>query len=283
MAFLVLIAQALLASARWVILGKATGMPTTVLESAVIYLASSVASIILVTSVASVALKAVLHCRMGASVVAVTLSSAFEKVCSLFAVGMTCLTMAFFSENQALVSAVFNRVKSFIEYRIEFGYAASVLAGLIAVGILFVVTSKLILRSRRRIVWMKQKASAIRDLNKKLFAPTILLALGVTSLVIFLLGSISVLIIAQAFSFSVPLANFLFIFPAIAIVAALPISIGGWGVRESAMVLGLGLLNVPPENALAISIAYGLVANLAIIILGSIANGILVNRLQSFV
>ncbi len=40
-------------------------------------------------------------------------------------------------------------------------------------------------------------------------------------------------------------------------VAALPVSIGGWGVREGAMVVGLAQLGVAPEAALALSVAYG--------------------------
>jgi uncharacterized membrane protein YbhN (UPF0104 family) len=38
----------------------------------------------------------------------------------------------------------------------------------------------------------------------------------------------------------------------------IPISIAGWGVREGIMVMGFGYLGVPPEQALALSILYGL-------------------------
>lgn len=40
--------------------------------------------------------------------------------------------------------------------------------------------------------------------------------------------------------------------------AVLPISVAGWGVREGAMVVSLGWLNVPADAALAISISIGL-------------------------
>ena len=39
----------------------------------------------------------------------------------------------------------------------------------------------------------------------------------------------------------------------------IPVSIGGWGVREGAALLALGLFAVEPSDALAISILYGLV------------------------
>jgi uncharacterized membrane protein YbhN (UPF0104 family) len=38
----------------------------------------------------------------------------------------------------------------------------------------------------------------------------------------------------------------------------LPISIGGWGVRESLLIFGFGFFGVPAETALTISILWGL-------------------------
>jgi glycosyltransferase 2 family protein len=46
--------------------------------------------------------------------------------------------------------------------------------------------------------------------------------------------------------------------PMITLIAMVPISIAGWGVRESIMIYGLGLANVPTEAALIVSILVGL-------------------------
>jgi hypothetical protein len=46
--------------------------------------------------------------------------------------------------------------------------------------------------------------------------------------------------------------------PGVMLAAALPVSLAGWGVREGAMVIALGLFGVPTREALALSIAYGL-------------------------
>jgi uncharacterized membrane protein YbhN (UPF0104 family) len=40
--------------------------------------------------------------------------------------------------------------------------------------------------------------------------------------------------------------------------AAIPISLGGWGVREAALVLGAAAFAIPQSEALAVSVAYGL-------------------------
>jgi hypothetical protein len=51
--------------------------------------------------------------------------------------------------------------------------------------------------------------------------------------------------------------NMLFIVPFVTLASAIPISIAGWGVREGIMVVSLGYLGVVPEQALVLSILYG--------------------------
>ena len=45
--------------------------------------------------------------------------------------------------------------------------------------------------------------------------------------------------------------------PAIILVASVP-TLAEWGVREGAMVVGLGLVGVPPTDAVTVSLVYGL-------------------------
>jgi glycosyltransferase 2 family protein len=47
--------------------------------------------------------------------------------------------------------------------------------------------------------------------------------------------------------------------PPVLLVMTLPISIAGWGVREGAMITAFGLIGVPAEGALVLSIMYGLI------------------------
>jgi len=44
------------------------------------------------------------------------------------------------------------------------------------------------------------------------------------------------------------------------LLTVIPISVGGWGIRESAMVIGFGLLSVEPGRAFALSATFGLLA-----------------------
>jgi uncharacterized protein (TIRG00374 family) len=57
--------------------------------------------------------------------------------------------------------------------------------------------------------------------------------------------------------------TWLVVMPVVLLVTALPISIGGWGTREIAMVYMLGLFGVPSDLAAAVSIQFGLCSTIA--------------------
>ena len=56
----------------------------------------------------------------------------------------------------------------------------------------------------------------------------------------------------------VDLVHYLAIVSCALLVTIIPISIGGWGIRESALVVGFGLLSVEPERAFTLSATFGL-------------------------
>lgn len=53
------------------------------------------------------------------------------------------------------------------------------------------------------------------------------------------------------------------VMPPVMLISALPISVSGWGVREGAMVIAFGLLGVPGEKALALSLQFALLGYLS--------------------
>lgn len=56
----------------------------------------------------------------------------------------------------------------------------------------------------------------------------------------------------------VRLIDLMVVVPPVMLLTMLPVSFAGWGVRESAMVVVLGLLGVGPEQSVAVSICFGL-------------------------
>ncbi|MEX2450815.1 MAG: lysylphosphatidylglycerol synthase transmembrane domain-containing protein [Rhodospirillales bacterium] len=66
--------------------------------------------------------------------------------------------------------------------------------------------------------------------------------------------------LALGLNLDISLMECLVLIPPVLLISTLPISIAGWGVREGAMVAALGLVGVPPEGALVLSILLGLLA-----------------------
>ena len=94
--------------------------------------------------------------------------------------------------------------------------------------------------------------------RKLLFSirPGIILIL--LSVIIHLLSIFAAIILSEGLEIKINWLGFFLIMPLVTIFMLIPISIAGWGVREGVMVIGLGYLNVAPEQAMALSILYGL-------------------------
>jgi uncharacterized membrane protein YbhN (UPF0104 family) len=85
-----------------------------------------------------------------------------------------------------------------------------------------------------------------------------------------LLGCATIWLLGRAVGAPISLVDVIIVMPTVFILAALPISIAGWGVREGAMVVGLGFLGVSQGDAVAVSVAFGLVSIVVALIGGII-------------
>lgn len=80
---------------------------------------------------------------------------------------------------------------------------------------------------------------------------------GVISHVIYCLAAY---VLAESLGNPISLLDAVTLVPWVLLIAIIPISIGGWGLREAAMVYMLGLVGVPQVVALALSVQLGLLA-----------------------
>lgn len=64
-------------------------------------------------------------------------------------------------------------------------------------------------------------------------------------------------VLARDLGVGQPLAQLVVAIGGAVLVSMLPVSLGGWGVREASMVALFGMLGVAPERALAVSLAWG--------------------------
>lgn len=71
--------------------------------------------------------------------------------------------------------------------------------------------------------------------------------------------SLAVLLLALGLKLEVTWLDCLVLVPPVLLITTLPISIGGWGVREAAMVFAFGLIGVPEDGALVLGFLLGLI------------------------
>ena len=98
----------------------------------------------------------------------------------------------------------------------------------------------------------------IRDLRKVLCSPV------VSPLVMILAAAIQFLLVAtislcaEGMNIHLEFSAALMVVPTVMLISMIPISFAGWGLRETAMILGLGVVGISAPDALAVSVAFGL-------------------------
>ena len=110
---------------------------------------------------------------------------------------------------------------------------------------------------RHRLTTSLGKLAA--DLHRVLFR-----ARGRSMLVVVLAAAVQVLnvaamqVCASGMGIALDPGVALVIVPAVMLVSMAPVTFAGWGLREGAMIVGLGLAGVSASDALATSVAFGL-------------------------
>ena len=100
-------------------------------------------------------------------------------------------------------------------------------------------------------------------------SPRSILIVSISSLVIHSMTVTATWACAKAVGAPVSFAHILFLMPPVLLIATVPISIAGWGVRESSMVLAFAQAGLAPSDGLILSILFGLVS-FAVGIIGGI-------------
>jgi len=129
----------------------------------------------------------------------------------------------------------------------------SIATGLVAVAVAFALT-KLWPRSRLAGFWQRlgPQGQAANDV-----ALATVFALAATT---HLLNVLVFWMLGQSLGLTMTLDQWFVVAPTVLLISMLPISVGGWGVREGAMVVALHGFGIPTEEALLPSILFGLCA-----------------------
>lgn len=101
-------------------------------------------------------------------------------------------------------------------------------------------------------------ANLAADTRKLILHTDNLLPVAALSLFVHVLSIFAVYVLAGGLEIGISFLDCFFLVPPVILAMTLPISIAGWGVREGAMIVALGLVGVPQESALVLSILFGL-------------------------
>jgi len=119
------------------------------------------------------------------------------------------------------------------------------------------------LRSRR-LAWLMPTLRALsRDLQLVFLRVSALSSIAAAAVVSNMLMVVAVYFLGHGIGIGMSFSDWLVAIPIVLLVTALPISIGGWGTRELAMIYMLGLFGVPGVQAAAVSIEFGLCSTVA--------------------
>lgn len=234
-----LVLQNIAGSLRWAIIIRRLGNYLPFKDVFSMYIAGSVSNLILLTSVGGISVRALLLAKQGVRLVPVAVGLFIERIYVFAALLASFFIGAYILKQNLNLQIIDTTV--FYAFLLVF-----VIFALTAFAMLFFRFSKM--DHGENI----QKLFAA--VFKHSFSATILM---VVSLPVLFLGFTAIGVIASSLNIDAPILLLLSVQPVIAIAASLPISFGGWGVREGGMVLGLSFLQVSSDDALALSILYG--------------------------
>lgn len=83
------------------------------------------------------------------------------------------------------------------------------------------------------------------------------IGIALVSILIHLLTVAAAWCLARAIAITPNTLNMLILIPPVMLISMIPISIGGWGIREGAMVVAFGYAGIEPSQALAVSVLLG--------------------------
>jgi hypothetical protein len=111
-------------------------------------------------------------------------------------------------------------------------------------------------------------AAVSLDLRSVLISPSVIPVLFCGA-IIQLLNVVAVYALVRGFGLSATLTDCLLIVPFANVLQTIPVSIAGWGLRESFFVAAFGMINVAAPSALAVSVVFGL-----LVLINSLPGGV---------
>ena len=254
LAGMAMVCQMALISWRWQLLINLKHYHINYFDALKISFASNLANIFFITSVGGVVVKIGLAAQFGIGFLRSLMATLIDRLFSV-------LTLLFLTAIS--VPVVYRLLPPDISSLMVVVTFACLTATFL---FLFFISHKL--KDMDFIRKNKRFATFLNYIRALLLKPARLNGLVGLSLVAQTSYFVAVYIILLSLGADVSFLQVFLVLPAIAFIASLPISIGGWGIREGAFVYGLSLFGVPMETAFIASIEVGLLSMVASLALG---------------
>lgn len=234
---------------RWHVLVNCGRVKLPFKTNVLINLASYFANVFFIASVGSVVAKSVLPVRHGVPLFHAMVATFFDRFMTIFAL------IVFGAVGLGFLHGVVDE-----KILLILGACIFFLMVGLAIAIVFIhseILRPFILASRRRA----KAAFSVRKFVSNFSAMFWVLGCSLCAQACFF---VSVYVMSLGVTTHAhDMVVFLALLPILALISSLPISFGGWGVREGAFIYGLGLIGIPMADAFMLSVQVGLVGLVA--------------------
>lgn len=253
MSILLLMGQIVIVAYRWWFVLRTLNEQHSFGRIFGIYLIGAIANSLFITTVAGLSARILLLRRYGTGFIQASISVGTER-------------LATFGVLLALVVASLPFVLSLLpsEKIASVGHALLFTVSGVLLFLLFVFSLRWVVNNLLQKPKMRDALDSILSLVSR---PSVLFVLSIVSLISLAAGFFAAAILAKALGISFNFWGFILLMPIVAFVSSLPISMGGWGVREGAMVFTLHYLDVPSSDAFTLSVLYGLMGLISLFLL----------------
>ncbi|MBC7906532.1 MAG: flippase-like domain-containing protein [Rhodospirillaceae bacterium] len=245
LAVVLMVFQIVLGAVRWGLVLRALSAAFHWLQTISVYYVGVFFSIVLPGAVGGDAVRMWFARKNGLSLAAAFNSVALERAVTVFGlVLLVCLT-------QPLLMMRLPDLPG--------AWVFPMLLAVCVLGILTLATLDKLPQSLHRWRIMRGLAVLAADTRKLFFHPGYSLATLVVALIGHVNLSMGVYVLAVGLGLEVHALDCLVLVPPVILIMTLPISIAGWGVRETAMVTAFGFVGIPDSSTLVLSILFGIV------------------------
>ncbi|MBY4631280.1 lysylphosphatidylglycerol synthase transmembrane domain-containing protein [Rhizobium croatiense] len=238
-----LLLQALLSAWRWCLLSEMIGQRLKISGAMKLFMQSLFYNQALPSPIPGDAARIFGALRYGLTIKEATLGVVMDRILTLFGLAVV-----------ALIGLIIMRAFYGHDFPIPY------LTELTALGVAGTIASALVFSWRRHLFvrLLPEKLHALSEALGAFLAHRRMLGIFLLTLVIHGLGVVSLEILVFGLGLPLDWGQAAAAFPPVLLIAMVPISVGGWGLREGGMIMSLAVFGIGTTDAATLSVVFGL-------------------------